>query len=41
MLIGGIRHMVVIDMTKYQTVVVVSKSMPVDLNLNLTRLIAG
>ena len=33
--------MVVIDMTKYQTVVVVSKSMPVDLNLNLTRLIAG
>ena len=33
--------MVVIDMTKYQTVVVLIKSMPVGLNLNLARLIAG
>lgn len=33
--------MVVIDMTKYQTVVVLIKCMPVDLNLNLARLIVG
>ena len=33
--------MVVIDMTKYQTVAVLIKCMPVGLNLNLTRLIAG